>query len=67
MIDLQREASFSAVDTLTAPLLQQVFPDFVSGQRPLLVLDSADLRVLHQLGIKPDRFEVDGLIGASLP
>ena len=59
MIDLQREISFAAVDALTAPLLQQVFPDFVSGQRPLLVLDPADLRVLHQLGIKADRFDVD--------
>ena len=67
MIDLQREISFVAVNALTAPLLEQVFPDFISGQRPLLVLDPADLRFcISWVSKRTDSTSID-LIGASLP
>ena len=63
MIDLQRHIFFPAVHTLTPPFLEQVFSDFVSGEGALLVLYPAELGVLQELGIEPDRFDFDGRNG----
>ena len=46
MLDLQWDIVFVAVDTLTAPFFQEVFPDFVPGESALLVLDAGDFGVL---------------------
>lgn len=57
MVNIQGNARSIAVDALAAELGQQVFADFVTGQRALLVFDTADFRVLHELGIKFDVLE----------
>jgi len=60
MLDLQLNVLHPAVGAFPAPLLQQVLPDLVTEQRPPLVLDTADLRILERLGVKPDGLDGDG-------
>ena len=55
MLDLKRQVFCSAVSTLTTPFFEQVLADFVATKRTLLILDSADLRVLQRLRIELDQ------------
>ncbi len=55
VVDLEGHVLGPTVGTGPAPLLQEIFPDLVSGQGSLLVFDSGDLRVFDLLHVEPDQ------------
>ena len=52
MLDLKRDILCSTVRTLPLPLHQQVLASLVALQRALLILNAADVRVLHEVRIE---------------
>ena len=56
MLDLQRYVRRATIGTGPAPLLQQVFPHLIPGQRSLLVFHAGDVRGLRRLHIEPHQF-----------
>jgi hypothetical protein len=60
VLHLQGNVCGSAIRTRSLPFFEQIFPDLVARQCSLLVLASADLRLLHQLGVEADQFLTDG-------
>ncbi len=52
MLDLERDVLCVTVGAFAAPLLQQVLPQLVACQGPLLVLHTVDLGVLHRLSVE---------------
>src|SRR5215468_2171753 len=56
VVEVEWQIRCAAIDALPAPLFENVFADFVSGQGPLLILDAADIRILHELGVKTNQF-----------
>lgn len=61
MVDVERCAPRPAVGAGAGELLEQVLPDLVAEQRPLLVLDTCDLGVLEALGVEADELEQSGI------
>lgn len=55
VLDLQRHVFGVAIGAAPAPFLEQVFPDLVAFERPLLVFDPGDLRGLQRLHVEPDQ------------
>ena len=60
VVDLQRHVRGAAIGALPSPLLEQVFPDLVAGEGPLLAFRARDLRVFQRLGVEPDDLARDG-------
>jgi len=60
MINSELDVFRPAVGAFPAPFFQQVLPNLVAEQRPSLVLDTADLRILEGLGVEPDSLDGDG-------
>jgi len=60
MLDLQRNVLLPAVGARPAPLLQDILSNFVARQFALLILDTTDLSVLHDLRIEPHQLHADG-------
>ena len=54
MLDFQQDVFGSAVGAPPLPLFEQVFPQFVPGERSLLIFNTGNLRVLELLHIEPD-------------
>src|SRR5687767_14426574 len=67
VFNLQGYICLATIDTTPSPLLQQVFADFVTLQLPLLVLDSADFCILHELSVKAHTFQAQSTQGDKLP
>ena len=59
VLDLERRVFGITVHTVPAPLFEEVLPHLVAGELALLVLNAADLRVLHELRIEPHEFNRD--------
>ena len=53
VLDLERPITLSAVGACPAPLVEQILAHFIPGQFALLIRSSADLGILHQLGVEP--------------
>ena len=53
LLDLERPITLSAVGACPAPLVEQILAHFIPGQFALLIRSSADLGILHQLGVEP--------------
>jgi len=53
MVDLERDIPGTAISALPAPFFQEILTQFVSCQRPLLVLDSCDGSIDQALSVKP--------------
>ena len=60
MLNLQRQIAFLTISASMLPLLQQVLSELVSGQRALLILNSANLWIVHRGQIELDEFLTDG-------
>jgi hypothetical protein len=56
VFDLKRDALGLAVSALVSPLLQKILLDLVPSESPLLVFNTRNLRVDHDLHIKADSF-----------
>src|SRR5262249_19425098 len=56
VLDLEGDALPAAIGALASPLLQEILPDLVPGQRSLLILQAADFRILQRLEVKPHHF-----------
>src|SRR3954447_12165440 len=56
MFYLKRNILLAAIGADMAPLLQQVLPDLVALQCPLLVLNSIDLWIPYHLHVESDQF-----------
>ena len=67
VVDLQRNILRLAVSAGPAPLVQEVFPDFVSGQCSLLVFDTGNFRVFRLLEVELHEFLADPRDGNELP
>src|SRR6266498_2736988 len=52
MHNFQRNSLRAAVDTLSSPLFQQILTHFITVKFTLLVFDTTDLSIFHQLRIK---------------
>jgi len=57
MLDLQINICGIAVGAGAAPLVEQVFPDFVAEESALLILYPGDLRILHLLRVKANMLD----------
>ena len=66
MFDLQWDVGLSAVTALAVEFFQQIFPHFIAGLFPLLILHTAYLCILHKFSVKPNQFHADGLHVAKL-
>jgi hypothetical protein len=60
VLHLQGNVSGSTIRTRSLPFFEQIFPELVARERSLLISSSADLRLLHQLGVEADQFLADG-------
>src|SRR5262249_30003171 len=60
VLELEGDTCPLTIGTPSAPLLQEVFADFVASERPLLVRYPAELRVLQQLGVAADELQGEG-------
>src|SRR5262245_12529155 len=69
VLNLERDICLEAVGASPAPLFKQILSNFISGQLALLILNPADLRVLHQLSVEFDQLHrnTGDWIGASEP
>ena len=65
MLYLQRNMLRPTIATGPSPLLQQILPEFIAKERALLILQAADLGVLHPLQIELDQFQADGADGTQ--
>jgi hypothetical protein len=63
---LQGHVCIVAIATTPFPFLQQKLSKFVSSQRPLLILDPLDFRVLQQLGVKFHQFHAERINGTEM-
>src|SRR5271157_1136149 len=60
MLNFQGHIFCPAVSAFADPLLKQVFPDLVTHQLSLLVLNPGYFRVFQRLSIKLDQFQGEG-------
>ena len=56
VVDLQRNLFGLTIETLSFPLFEQIFADFVAKQGALLVFHTLDLWILQALHVKTHRF-----------
>jgi hypothetical protein len=59
VLNLHGCASYSAVAALAIEFVKQIFANLVASKLALLVLNPADLRILHELKIEPDQLLSD--------
>lgn len=67
VVDLQRNILRLAVSAGASPFLQEVFPDFVSGQCSLLVFNAGNVRIFHFLKVEPDQLLGESGDGSESP
>ena len=60
MLNLKRGIFASAVATGSFPLFQQILLDLIPKERALLILQAANLWLLHPLQIELDQFQAKG-------
>src|SRR5262249_29676351 len=60
MLNLEWDIRRIAVSAFTAPFFEQILPQLVARQCPLLISDAVDLRVLQFLQIEPDSLDLNG-------
>jgi hypothetical protein len=59
VLHLQGNVSGSTIRTRSLPFFEQIFPELVARERSLLIVSSAELGLLHQLGVEADQFLTD--------
>src|SRR5664279_1228306 len=59
MINFIVISGLATVGALVIMLQKQVFPNFPACQRAVLIFNACDVRVLHELCVKPDIFQRD--------
>jgi hypothetical protein len=67
MFDFQWYMLGTTIGTGPVPFLQQIFTTFKTSQRPLLIPDTVDRGILHQLSIELDQFLAEGPQWAETP
>jgi hypothetical protein len=67
MLNLKRDILACAVATGSFPLFQQILLDFIAKERALLILQAANLWIVHLLQIKLDQFQAKSADGTNSP
>jgi hypothetical protein len=67
MLNLKRDLLASAVATGSLPLVQQILLDFIAKERALLILQAANLWMVHLLQIELDQFQAKSAYGTNSP
>jgi hypothetical protein len=67
MLNLKRGIFASAVATGSFPLFQHILLDFIAKERALLILQAANLWILHLLQIELDQFQAKSVYGTDAP